>query len=735
MNKIRIPKFTVKQVLATLSETIDWGLLVNGIPETWEITQGEGITVYILDTAGTTVHPDLVENFSGGTNFSSSRKMTDVQGHGCVSPETLVQTNFCGIESIKKLYDKIDIKENFSKEYGGYVKDVSKMGIKTYSLNRETGETEIDKILLLHKTNINNEIINLKLDGNIKYSLTPWHKIYTIKMGNHNKLNILKKRADELKVGDMITSPRNGKEVGHLITEYFRGKGSAYKECLSCGNKQEFHKENRASRWQCKKCNKSKYETKYYEYLITEDWAYLIGLILTDGHVWKKKNQYRIEISSASEDFLRSVQERITKIGINNSTIERASTCFRLRFDKKSIHALVKNLGILSGSKSYIQGLPEFIGKSPYGVICSFIAGVLDGDGCVSRNGKNRITTASEKFAKEMCSLLNSIGINSSYLEYKQYSSKIIKKTDKSAKVYNICFYNMKEEIAKNLLIDYKREGAFNNIAEKKGRRFGKRIKEISKETINEDFYDFTTEKNHTYIANGHYVSNTHVAGIVAASKNDTGVVGVAPKASLCLVKVLGDNGTGSMESIERGLKFCYETIKNKEPGTSIVSMSLGADGPLGERIHSWIKKLHEINVPIICAVGNSGTEGVNYPAKYPETIAVGAYNEDGELADFSTTGGELDFVAPGVNIYSTWPINSYACISGSSMSTPFISGIVALLLSKHKKQEAETGLNDCKTVNQIREHLVKHAIDKGDIGRDKCWGYGVVDVKKMLED
>lgn len=228
---------------------------------------------------------------------------------------------------------------------------------------------------------------------------------------------------------------------------------------------------------------------------------------------------------------------------------------------------------------------------------------------------------------------------------------------------------------------------------------------------------------------NGH---GTHCAGIIAASENDMGVVGVAPKAKIFLVKVLDDSGNGSVISIEKGLRFCYESL-DKEIKPHIISMSLGSSSELGHGTHFWIKKLYEKNIPIICAAGNSGQEGVNYPAKYQETIAIGAYDSKENLANFSTTGEEVDFTAPGVDIYSTWIENNYARISGTSMATPFVAGIVALLLAKHKKQEAETGMNDCKTISQIKEHLIKYSIDKGDIGKDNQWGYGIIDVDKLI--
>jgi subtilisin len=229
---------------------------------------------------------------------------------------------------------------------------------------------------------------------------------------------------------------------------------------------------------------------------------------------------------------------------------------------------------------------------------------------------------------------------------------------------------------------------------------------------------------------NGH---GTHCAGIISAAKNNIGLIGVAPKSKIFLVKVLDDNGSGSSNAIERGLNFCYNKIGQKD-GPDIISMSLGSEWPMGTRIHEIIKKIYSKNIPIVCAAGNTGREGINYPAKYEETIAIGAYDKNNKLANFSTRGRELDFSAPGVDIYSTWINNSYASISGTSMATPFIAGVIALLLSKHRKQEIETGKNDCKTVEEIRNHLIKHSIDKGKVGKDNEWGYGIIDVENMIK-
>ena len=225
------------------------------------------------------------------------------------------------------------------------------------------------------------------------------------------------------------------------------------------------------------------------------------------------------------------------------------------------------------------------------------------------------------------------------------------------------------------------------------------------------------------YDKEGH---QTHCTGIICAKNNTSGMVGVAPKAKCITAKALGLDGSGSFKSVTKGLLYALD-IK-----ADVVSMSLGsATGTSG--LHATIKKLYKANIPVVCAAGNSGKRGVDYPARYSETIAVAAYDKNGRIANFSGVGEAVDFSAPGVGVYSTYLNNKYCVMSGTSSATPFITGIILLLLAKHRLQEAETGKNDCKTVNQIREHLRKYTIDKGYVGKDKHWGYGVIDAENLI--
>ena len=223
---------------------------------------------------------------------------------------------------------------------------------------------------------------------------------------------------------------------------------------------------------------------------------------------------------------------------------------------------------------------------------------------------------------------------------------------------------------------------------------------------------------------NGH---QSHCTGIICAKDNDVGMVGVAPESKCISVKALAKSGGGSYFGLAEALDYAIEMKPD------VVSMSLGGSAP-SAILEDRIKTLYELNIPVVCAAGNTGDGGVNWPAAFDETIAVAAYDRIGNIAYFSSRGEKVEWAAPGVGIYSTYLNNGYASLSGTSMACPFITGVICLMLAKHRKQEEATGMNDCKTVEQIREHLLKYTNDKGEVGRDNSWGYGVIDVEKLIK-
>ncbi|MCG8608524.1 S8 family peptidase, partial [bacterium] len=157
---------------------------------------------------------------------------------------------------------------------------------------------------------------------------------------------------------------------------------------------------------------------------------------------------------------------------------------------------------------------------------------------------------------------------------------------------------------------------------------------------------------------NGH---GTHVAGVIAARLNRVGFVGVAPKAKLLIGKVLANNGTGAYEWIAKGIDWAVAK------GADVISMSLGgssSDGQLFTSVHNALVKGRYV----ICAAGNEGSlfqNSIGYPGRYGGVITVGSHDSDGNASGFSSRGGEIDFMAPGSDIWSTYKEGGYATLSG----------------------------------------------------------------------
>ncbi|OGR76411.1 MAG: hypothetical protein A2X32_12510 [Elusimicrobia bacterium GWC2_64_44] len=163
----------------------------------------------------------------------------------------------------------------------------------------------------------------------------------------------------------------------------------------------------------------------------------------------------------------------------------------------------------------------------------------------------------------------------------------------------------------------------------------------------------------------------THVSGSVAAVKDLKGVVGVAPEAELYGVKVLDKRGSGQYSWIVSGIEWA---VLN---GMQVINMSLGG-GSGTEALKQVMIKAHEAGVAVVCAAGNDSGP-VNFPAKYPQAIAISASDSADKLASFSSRGAEIVVIAPGVNIYSTRKGGGYTTMSGTSMASPHAAGLAVL--------------------------------------------------------
>ncbi len=210
---------------------------------------------------------------------------------------------------------------------------------------------------------------------------------------------------------------------------------------------------------------------------------------------------------------------------------------------------------------------------------------------------------------------------------------------------------------------------------------------------------------------NGH---GTHVAGTIAALDNAIGVVGVAPEAELYGVKVLASDGSGTFDDVIAGMQWAVQHRMQ------VVSMSLAADQGL-ESLRLAVAAMAKAGIVLVAAAGNSGSD-VEYPAAYPGAIAVAAMDSSNHAAYFSSRGPQVAFIAPGVDVESTYLGGGYQRLDGTSMAAPHVSGLAALAI-------AARGYTDAPDVLQALERAAEPL---PGVLRD-AQGAGVIDAAKLV--
>jgi subtilisin family serine protease len=198
---------------------------------------------------------------------------------------------------------------------------------------------------------------------------------------------------------------------------------------------------------------------------------------------------------------------------------------------------------------------------------------------------------------------------------------------------------------------------------------------------------------------------------------NREGVAGMTWYNKILPIKVLDETGAGSTYSVAQGIIWATDN------GAKVINMSLGNYAE-AKFLHDAIKYAYDRDVVLIAASGNDNTEQPGFPAAYPEVFAVAATDSAKQKASFSNYGDYIDVAAPGVNIASTYPHNQYAALSGTSMASPHVTALAALIRS----------VNPLLKNTEVMDIMRKSASDLGTAGKDKYFGYGQIDVTKALE-
>jgi thermitase len=229
--------------------------------------------------------------------------------------------------------------------------------------------------------------------------------------------------------------------------------------------------------------------------------------------------------------------------------------------------------------------------------------------------------------------------------------------------------------------------------------------------------YDYVNFDNFADDDNGH---GTHVAGIAAAKGNNgQGVAGLNWKARIMPLKILDYNGDGDVFNLAQAI------LEAADRGAQVINLSLGGNCPYNDwtAVQQAIDEATAKGVLVIAASGNQGLSSVFCPAALDKVIAVGSTTQSDFLSYFSNYGAELDVVAPGSNIYSTLPGGAYGYKSGTSMATPYVAGLAALIWSLNTNLSPEA-------VSQI---IQTTADDLGSPGWDEAFGYGRINAGRAV--
>ena len=262
--------------------------------------------------------------------------------------------------------------------------------------------------------------------------------------------------------------------------------------------------------------------------------------------------------------------------------------------------------------------------------------------------------------------------------------------------------------------MDYQRVIGVENLAEQSGEGCGVRIAVLDSGTPKPGLYGSTS-----FVPKGEFDEFGHATAVSSILFGGWGIRGVCEDADPVYIKVLDDDGSGSVKSVVKGI---YRAI---EENSDIINLSIGfaRTEKCPKTLENACSAAFESGIPIICAAGNDGGP-VNWPAALKTTISVGSAGQNGLRAPFSSVG-EVDFVAPGTNLSVSCTDGRIKTVSGTSFSAALVTGVAALLLNdfrfiSHTKED----------VYALKGALLARSMDVDEKGYDMNTGYGLISGK-----
>lgn len=232
--------------------------------------------------------------------------------------------------------------------------------------------------------------------------------------------------------------------------------------------------------------------------------------------------------------------------------------------------------------------------------------------------------------------------------------------------------------------------------------------------------YNFLDDNEDYYDTNGH---GTNVAGVITAiNNNEIGIAGIAPKAELVIFRVVN----GSKSSSAAMLKSIQSAVEDYD--CDIINISLGTYAELGSAYQRVIDLAYEKGVLIFAAVGNDGANSkgtsLSYPAANDHVIGIGNADEDLLRATTSQKNKSVFALSAGKNIHTTALNDNYTTTSGTSFSSPITAAVFALLKGQFSDLDYDLAVNAIKA----------GTIDRGEVGYDVEYGYGVIDAMGLYD-